>query len=51
MSYLGYRDGRTRTSCGANMGIESEEGVFLAFLDADDVWHPQKLEQQLRVLE
>ena len=26
------------------------KGRFLAFLDSDDVWHPEKLEQQLRFM-
>lgn len=36
----------TRNRC-----IEKSKGRFLAFLDADDVWHPNKLEQQLQFMQ
>jgi glycosyltransferase involved in cell wall biosynthesis len=33
-----------------NRGVEVSRGAFLAFLDADDLWTPRKLELQMAVL-
>lgn len=33
-----------------NAGIRASKGDFVAFIDADDLWHPTKIERQLQAL-
>ena len=38
-------------SASRNLGIRNSKGKYIAFLDADDIWLPRKLEDQLAILE
>ena len=39
------------TGASRNLGIQHAKGKYIAFLDADDVWLPKKLEQQVAIME
>ena len=34
-----------------NTGIKNSQGMYLAFLDADDIWHPTKIAKQVDIIE
>jgi glycosyltransferase involved in cell wall biosynthesis len=50
--YLEHEGHQNRgMSATRNLGIRHAKGELIAFLDADDIWLPQKLEQQVPILE
>jgi glycosyltransferase involved in cell wall biosynthesis len=50
--YLEHRGHQNRgMSVSRNLGIQESKGDYVAFLDADDVYLPQKLERQASILD
>jgi len=50
--YIEHPDHQNRgMSASRNLGVCHSRGKFIAFLDADDVWLPDKLKQQVALLE
>jgi len=50
--YLQHSNGANRGTCASrNVGIRHARGQLIAPLDADDVWLPNKLEEQVTILQ
>ncbi len=50
---LRYFDSKVKVSLGEarNLAIDKARGKYIAFLDCDDTWLPEKLEQQVRLMD
>ena len=47
---LSIRQDNGGPSSARNTGVANAKGEIIAFLDSDDIWHPQKLERQIKLL-
>lgn len=45
-----FKQSKQGPSSARNLGIRNASGMFIAFLDSDDLFEPQKLEVQIRIM-
>ena len=49
--YLEHKDHKNKGTCASrNLAIRNSKGKYIALLDSDDVWFPEKLEQQTNII-
>ncbi|MCR5801231.1 MAG: glycosyltransferase family 2 protein [Lachnospiraceae bacterium] len=44
-------EGEGSAAAARNLGVKNSTGRYVAFLDGDDLWDPEKLEKQIRFME
>jgi len=49
LNYIRKENGGSASAC--NRGIAESKGEYIAFLDSDDYWTPEKLAEQVKVLD
>jgi glycosyltransferase involved in cell wall biosynthesis len=50
--YLQHEEHKNMGACASrNLGIQQSKGKYIALLDSDDVWLPEKLEQQIDIIQ